>query len=131
MNRKLGDFEGIWHLNRTIRHADGTQAHFIGQCSFTPRGGGMDYQETGVLTLPGAAPFEAQQSYRWGRGMAVTFPNGRAFHRVPPQGGPVAHWCKPDQYDGTYDFAAWPDWTLTWTVQGPRKDYTSVTHYRR
>ena len=51
------------------------------------------------------------------------------FHRVPPLGGDSGHWCDPDQYDGSYDFSAWPAFTVTWSVRGPRKAYLMSSRY--
>jgi len=125
--RQLSDFAGPWQIARTITHADGLTATLKGTAIFTPEGKGLAYAETGALSIGGAAPFEATQRYTWDSDLSVYFPDGRYFHQVPPSGGTAAHWCAPDQYDGTYDFADWPRWQITWRVKGPRKDYTSHT----
>jgi hypothetical protein len=73
----------------------------------------------------------AERRYLWSADLSVWFEDGRFFHNVPPHGGPTAHWCDPDQYDGQYDFADWPAFRVTWRVRGPRKDYRMETLYRR
>ena len=73
----------------------------------------------------------AKQTYLWDRGLAVSFADGRPFHVVPPAGGPVAHDCAPDRYEGAYDFSAWPRWRVIWDVTGPRKSYSMSTLYTR
>lgn len=130
MSRVLGDFERHWHLAREIRHADGQIHYFDGTATFTPGPEVLHYEERGTLRA-GSAAFEAQQRYTWAPDLAVHFADGRFFHRVPPEGGETSHWCDPDQYNGQYDFAAWPTWTVTWRVRGPRKNYTSHTRLWR
>ncbi|MEM8618287.1 MAG: DUF6314 family protein [Actinomycetota bacterium] len=41
------------------------------------------------------------------------------------------HDCGPDRYEGRCDFSKWPDWTSSWDVVGPRKDYLMTTRFRR
>lgn len=129
--KTLADFEGRWQLARSITHADGVTASLTGTATFTRHGPGLAYVETGALCIGGAAPFEATQRYTWDEHLGVHFADGRFFHHVPREGGPAAHWCDPDQYDGVYDFSGWPHWTLSWRVRGPRKDYTSQTSFWR
>jgi hypothetical protein len=132
----FADFAGDWRLARDITAPDGTpQGRFDGVARFVPVAGGYAYAEEGTLVLPGAAPMRAERRYRWraeGGRIAVCFADGRAFHALDP--GAVAeaeHWCDPDTYRVAYDFTLWPLWTATWRVTGPRKDYISVTTYRR
>jgi len=130
MNRSLGDFAGRrWQIDRVITHEAGQRFTLRGSVAFAPDGAALRYEETGVLQ-GGGHSLNAQQSYIWREGLAVFFDDGRFFHQIPPQGGATAHWCPPDQYDGTYDFSDWPHWSLTWRVRGPAKAYTSVTHFR-
>lgn len=129
--RHLGDFAGVWTVSRDITHGDGTRGHFEGTATFTPDGDGLAYVEEGLLRLGQGAPLNATQKYRWDADMAVYFEDGRFFHRVPPLGGPTSHWCAPDQYDGSYDFADWPGFTVVWRVSGPRKDYRMRSLYVR
>ncbi len=132
----FGDFAGDWRLSRDIAAPDGTpQGRFEGVARFVPDAGGYAYAEAGTLVLPGAAPMRAERRYRWqpedGR-IAVSFADGRAFHAFDPSATAEAdHWCDPDTYRVAYDFGAWPLWTATWRVSGPRKDYLSVSTYRR
>lgn len=71
----------------------------------------------------------ASRVYLWKADLSVWFDDGRYFHTVPAQGGATDHWCDPDQYDVRYDFAEWPDFRVTWRVEGPRKSYTMVSDY--
>ena len=129
--RVLDDFAGRWTIVRDITHADGTRGRFDGAARFEPRGDGLDYVEEGVLRIGQGAPLSAAQRYRWEADLSVYFEDGRFFHHVPPAGGDTAHWCAPDQYDGSYDFAHWPAFEVIWRVRGPRKDYRMRSRYVR
>ncbi|MCT4558910.1 MAG: DUF6314 family protein [Pelagimonas sp.] len=125
----LNDFLGDWHLTREIQHGDGAQASFEGQARWIADAGGADYRESGQLQMPGQGAFQAERRYRWDADLRVFFDDGRFFHSVPPLGGDSAHWCDPDQYDATYAFCDWPNWSCRWRVRGPRKDYTMTSRY--
>lgn len=125
----LSDFEGIWQVRRRIVHADGSTAEFAGIARWSPRQGGLQYTESGELVIAGQRPVKAEQRYFWGAGLDVYFDDGRYFHTVPSKGGEAAHWCPPDQYNVDYDFLNWPEFTVTWRVAGPRKDYVIVSEY--
>lgn len=129
--RVLADFAGDWRLIKTVAQADGTRGSFDGTASWHPVGTGADYSEEGRMTLGDAAPFHATRRYRWSRALEISFDDGRFFHQVPALGGAATHWCAPDRYDVVYDFSAWPEFTVSWRVKGPRKDYTLQCQYRR
>ncbi|MGP6085688.1 DUF6314 family protein [Antarctobacter jejuensis] len=129
--RALSAFLGKWEITRQIRQDDGAEGRFEGTAEWRADEDGAIYVETGQFWLAGQGPFHAERRYRWGTDLTVYFEDGRLFHTVPPQGGDVAHWCPPDQYDGHYDFSGWPDWHVTWRVFGPRKAYASFTRYSR
>ena len=125
----LGDLLGRWTLSREIRQADGGRARFEGVAQWTLRDdGAADYVETGALILP-EGRFTAERRYRWAPDLRVFFDDGRFFHAVPPEGGDAGHWCDPDQYDLTYDFAEWPRWQVECRVAGPRKSYVMTSLY--
>ncbi len=99
-------------------------------------GTGLTYTEEGTLAFPGQPPLTARQSYLWradGAALAVHFQDKTAFHHIDlTKKNPTArHDCAPDTYLVTYDFTAWPNWSATWTVTGPRKDYVSTSRYSR
>ncbi|MGS4915035.1 MULTISPECIES: DUF6314 family protein [Mameliella] len=127
--RDLGAFLGDWQVSRQIRQDDGARGRFEGTARWQADGTGAIYCERGQVWLGGQGPFVAERSYRWDADLTVYFEDGRLFHQVPAQGGAVAHWCPPDQYDGHYDFSDWPRWSLRWRVSGPRKAYQSLTRY--
>jgi hypothetical protein len=129
--QRLADFEGVWVFERRIVHADGQEARVTGRAVWSREGAALACEEAGEMRLPGAVPLRVTRRYRWEAGLRVHFEDGRFFHAVPPEGGETGHWCDPDQYDGSYDFSRWPEFTVTWRVRGPRKDYRMATTYRR
>lgn len=116
---------------RRIEHADGSLARFDGQAIWAPDAGGLCQQESGTLRIGAGAPIMATRRYLWRPDLSVHFEDGRFFHKVPPTGGRATHWCAPDQYDVTYDFASWLEFQVTWQVSGPRKSYSMDNTYRR
>jgi len=130
----LDDFRGTWDLERAITdHRAGSTARFVGTAVFSADAEGLAYVETGVLTLPGHPPIQADRRYRWrqdGALIVVDFEDGQPFHHFDPSHPQAAHWCDPDQYDVGYDFACWPRWRSVWTVHGPRKDYQMTNLYQ-
>jgi hypothetical protein len=129
--RQLADFEGAWRFERRVTEAGGRVTKVTGRAVWARDGVGLVCKETGEMRVPGHAPMQVVRRTLWGPGLAVAFEDGTPFHAVPPEGGPVAHWCDPDQYDGDYDFGQWPDFRVVWRVRGPCKDYHMVTDYRR
>lgn len=130
----LDDFRGTWHLERAITdHRAGSTGRFVGTAAFSADADGLAYIETGVLSLPGHPPIQAERRYRWrqdGAVIVVDFETGQPFHHFDPSKPEAAHWCAPDQYDVRYDFACWPRWCSVWTVIGPRKDYQMTNLYQ-
>lgn len=131
----LWALEGRWQLTRVIHHGDGRVDRLAGQAVFTRSGRRLILDETGILTV-GDQALEARQTYIWteaDRRIDVFFHDLRPFHSVP-LGDPApetVHLCPPDRYQVAYDFAQWPDWSATWQVEGPRKDYDMVSRYTR
>lgn len=131
MPRILTDFTGEWLIERQIEQIGAPAARFTGQAVFVRDGADLAYTEVGVLQILGQPPMHATRRYRWDANLNVYFDDGRFFHTVPSNGGATQHWCDPDQYDVSYDFSAWPHWSSTWKVQGPRKNYRMITQYRQ
>ena len=137
MERPLYDIlRGNWSVNRVIddRHAVQT-ATFTGSASFTATGTDLAYLETGELAL-GSATMKAERRYTWtchANRACVTHADGSPFHTFTLSDGraKAEHLCGEDLYLGAYRFEAQDAWRVTWTVSGPRKDYTATTMYRR
>lgn len=131
---RLEDFEGSWQIDRQIANAVGPDARFMGVAVFAPDAAGLVLEERGEMRVEGQAPLQATRRYHWRQGAAgieVCFDDGRFFHLIEPGGRVQArHDCAPDLYLVTYDFNAWPRWSSTWVVSGPRKDYRMDSLYR-
>jgi hypothetical protein len=131
------DFLGDWRITREItdfRLREGGRLE--GLARFTPEGEGLRYHESGMLSFAGGAPIRAERSYLWHFTeieVQVAYADGAPFHSFSRAGGHEAtpHLCGEDLYRGTYSFVAFPAWEVTWSVEGPRKDYRSVTRYTR
>ena len=137
MRLGLRDFTGTWRVARRVLPETGAEARFEGQAWLTPDEHGLSYHEDGLLSLPGHAPIRAERRYLWrdapDGGITVLFQDGRAFHGFDPNGKTPGdrHFCDPDTYVVSYDFAGWPVWRSDWRVRGPRKDYRMITDYER
>ncbi|WP_040482815.1 DUF6314 family protein [Yoonia vestfoldensis] len=132
------DFAGRWQVLRRIDDRHGAmQGDFTGMAVLNPAGEhGLIYTETGQMRIGAAPVMQAVRRYLWevAEGLVtVRFEDGRDFHSFAPAGQAAGtdHPCGDDHYTVVYDFTRWPDWRATWDVRGPRKDYTSVTDYRR
>ncbi len=133
----LAAFEGRWRLDRVIRQADGPEGRLKGHATFTRGGPGtLVCDEEGEMQLGTAPPLRATRRYLWrsgGGGIEVSFDDNRPFHGFTlGVAAPTAiHICPPDRYEVAYDFADWPIWRATWTVEGPRKAYVMTSRYAR
>jgi len=131
------DFMGTWQIERTITdRLTGQAGTFRGTAEFTQSDTGLDYAEQGSMKLGDGPMMTATRRYHWlftPELVQVSFDDGRDFHTFVPNGAVAGtdHPCGDDHYKVAYDFTAWPDWRATWTVSGPRKDYTSISQYRR
>ncbi|MFD1341778.1 DUF6314 family protein [Litorisediminicola beolgyonensis] len=129
----LLDFAGTWKFSRKIHDRLSHQVISVdGTARLEPDAEGLGYSEESVMHLADHAPMHGTRRYLWrhdGAEVAVYFADGAPFHRFAlGQATPeAAHWCDPDSYAVTYDFADWPVWRTTWTVTGPRKDYLMET----
>ncbi len=134
---QLGEFEGLWRIARRIEDEwMGTTGLFEGVARFTPDGQGLAYTEVGELRLPQEPPMPARRHLLWretAEGICVLYDDGRPFHRIPARAHVAQDWhdCGFDSYDVTYNFTRWPQWRMIWKVCGPRKDYVSISDFRR
>lgn len=128
---RLANLAGSWRTRRAIHHADGARMRFDGVSEWERDGNFLRCVETGTL-WQGSTKFEARRETLWratGTAIEVSFADGRPFHMID---GPEAHHdCPPDDYRLSYDFGAWPKWSVRWRVTGPRKNYRALTRYAR
>lgn len=138
MTHLRDDFAGLWVLHRFIddRHS-AQQGDFRGTAAFhKEQNNQLHYAETGHLQFGKGPALSAHRSYQWlfvADKVEVLFEDGTPFHSFIPAGcvAGTDHPCGEDYYTVSYDFSEWPNWTATWIVKGPRKDYTSVSRYAR
>ncbi|EET47870.1 DUF6314 family protein [Thalassobium sp. R2A62] len=132
------DFRGTWQVSRVIADAaSGTQSLFAGIAEFSEQGTDqLAYREQGQMTLPDGTTLAATRGYQWTFSkdrVWVGFEEGQPFHDFSPQGHEdgTEHLCINDLYRVRYDFAAFPVWSATYRVTGPRKDYNLRSLYHR
>ena len=133
----LVNFVGDWQLKRQIIDLlHGQDGQLYGSAKFTPLDDGLLYEEQGRLTLSSGTVLRADRTYLWSDdacGIVVCFENGTEFHRFEliKRSHGSTHFCGDDVYNVAYDFERWPNWSATWNVLGPRKNYKSVSRYNR
>lgn len=126
---------GTWQFNRHItdRKANTTRTA-TGQLVVTAN----TWAESGVMdgvdfTQNYGVAFGGYNRGQDGQGLTVTFPDGRVFYELANinQNNTIAHLCGGDMYDGLWQYGGNAQFTLTWNVQGERKDYTMITDYSK
>jgi len=133
----LASLEGVWSLDRIVRHSDGREDVFSGTSTFLRSGPRLVQNEDGMLTPAGSrTPLKATRTYIWTQNdnqIDVMFDDMRPFHRFQTGVDAVnaTHLCPPDRYEVAYDFAGFPRWSSTWTVEGPRKAYKMTNLFVR
>lgn len=137
MERSLYDtLCGNWSVNRAIDDRTALQqGTFAGTAQFSGEDHTLHYREEGSLSFAGTQ-MRAERRYRWhcdGNQADVFYEDGTLFHQFAVTDGTASaeHLCGQDLYRGDYTFRSADTWEVTWRVSGPRKDYTSVTTYRR
>ena len=138
MGPSFSDFIGAWQIEREIVDARARRvARLNGRAVFRLNvDGTLLYSEAGQLQIADQTPVEATRQYIWAVAdgkIDVRFEDGAAFHQIDlgvmmPD---ATHHCDPDLYNVSYDFRTWPEWSASWRVVGPAKDYRMVTQYRR
>jgi len=117
---------GTWSITRTLNDA-GRTGTFTGTATFTPDGGGLAYEERGVLDL-GHWHGDSYRRLHYAPApsglLAVTFEDGRFFHDLDLSGGEwtVHHPCRADAYEGRFTVLSADEWRQEWRVRGPAKD---------
>jgi Family of unknown function (DUF6314) len=137
---------GDWNVLRWISdHRAGTDGEFRGTASFRPRPGGgnsasdrgaLEYTEEGELAFGshrGPASRSLIYSGRPDGGADVWFADGRPFYRLDLRSGHCVaeHPCKADQYVVMVKRQGEDQFTETWHVTGPEKNYEMTATYTR
>ena len=96
---------------------------------------GLIYDEEVTLHLPNQPAMKGTRRYLWRDSeerVSIHFDDGRYFHglKLGVARAYDHHDCPPDSYNAEYDFSGWPNWTVRWIVEGPRKSYEMDTKYK-
>lgn len=133
---------GRWRVERALEDAALGTGRFRGSATFTPDGDGLEWVETGRMTL-GRYDGPARRTLRLvrdGDGWAVRFADGRPFHRLDlrqgldPGGGECCaftHPCGADRYAGEFAVRGPDAFEIGWTVTGPAKAQRLTGRYVR
>lgn len=100
------------------------------------------YRESGELILKDGQRLQSHQSYFYDQtedGFEVRFyDTGKLFHQLTFEPTPNGDWratashnCAADRYDSQYLFQSNGTFEVSHNVEGPRKDYTIRTTYRK
>lgn len=135
----LDRLEGTWVLSRIIE----AQATMTGRAAFNRQDADtLTYREEGRVQLADGKSFDAHREYRFQRapgGFTVYFAElpPRVFHNIELMRagdafiGQATHLCTPDVYESAYCFRSDGTFSIRHTVHGPRKDYVSITVFKR
>lgn len=136
--RDLQDFlTGRWRIARRISDARaGMIGRLTGWAIFTPSADGLVHDETGDLSF-GAYQGPVTRTYH----LAIEGPSAgivrhaddSLFHALDLASGmaDIVHACGDDQYRGRYRVLDENNFSVSWQVMGPRKQYRLSTLHRR
>ncbi len=130
----MSDFTGhSWVIERVIiDQIRAVEVDFVGECEIVE---GI-YSESGEIVLGDGSKLVSSRRYIWqdsGDAIDVSFEDKSFFHRIDlsKRISKAVHFCAPDTYKVYYDFTSWPDWSVAWNVEGPRKSYKMSSSYRK
>ena len=128
---------GAWRLQRAMKDRRlGQTGTLHGVAEFVADGGGLLYRERGALTIDCHTGM-ATRAYRYRfpepHFAEVCFEDGRPFHKIDLSRGmwEAEHRCGNDLYCGSFRVLAPNAWEAAWRIEGPRKDQTLISAYRR
>lgn len=136
--------QGNWTIERDIR----PKGRFSGSASFlSVDGKTMAYAEEGTLTLNDGTTMIGERTHTYRlheNGIEVLFADGPnagehfvdiLFPADPEADWPLCsgdtHYCLKDTYKAMFCFDTEDEFSITYTVCGPEKDYVSHSVYRR
>lgn len=129
----MSDFtDHTWAIERVIiDQIQAVQFNFLGECEIVE---GI-YSESGETVLEDGSKLASSRRYIWqdsGETIDVSFEDKSFFHRIDlsKRSTNAVHFCALDTYKVYYDFTLWPNWSVTWDVEGPRKLYKMFSSYR-
>ncbi len=136
----LSSLRGSWKIERTITHRfpiiESYQA--TGSAKFSlEEVHTLHYEEEVKLrNLRTKDVFQSTQQYVYRYDAVLDtltkhFSDGRLFYKleISDNGASGYHLCQEDHYSAEYLFESQENFSLTYLVKGPRKDYTMQTQY--
>ena len=122
---------GDWTVRRTmIDFLAGATYNFTGNALMTADA----FAERGVMQI-GAHAMPASRAYkleRRGHLIRILRADGSEFILLEPKAvQSVQHHCGADVYVGRFLFRGPDEWAEAWRVKGPRKNYASLSRFRR
>jgi hypothetical protein len=132
----LGSYlPGTWRVERALEDATSGTGCFRGSATFTPVADGLEWVETGRMTLGGydGPARRTLRLVRNGRGWEVRFADGRSFHRLDLEADRCAfvHPCGADLYRGELAVRGPDAFEIGWEVEGPAKAQRLAGRYVR
>lgn len=126
-----GILVGDWKVRRTmIDFLTGATYRFAGDVVVTADA----FSEHGIMRI-GSREMPASRRYRLEPGegsMRILHADGRDFIALEPKAvQTVRHLCGADLYVGRFFFRGPDEWAEAWRVKGPRKNYASLSKFRR
>jgi hypothetical protein len=126
---------GTWRVERALEDATAGTGRFRGSATFTPAAGGIEWVETGHMTL-GSYDGPARRRLRLvhdADGWEVRFADGRPFHRLDLEGDRAGfdHPCGADRYRGELAVRGPDAFEIGWLVEGPAKAQRLTGRYVR
>ncbi|MBA1141691.1 DUF6314 family protein [Mesorhizobium neociceri] len=120
-----------WTVRRTmIDFLARTSYKFTGNAVVTANA----FTERGVMQI-GAHAMPASRAYkleRRGHLIVILRADGSEFIELEPKATQnVQHHCGADVYAGRFLFRGPDEWAEAWRVKGPRKNYASLSRFRR
>lgn len=122
---------GDWTVRRTmIDFLAGATYSFTGNAIVT----GDAFAERGIMQT-GAHAMPASRTYRLElreHSIAILRADGSDFIELEPKATQIVHHlCGADVYVGRFLFRGPDEWAEAWRVKGPRKNYASLSRFRR
>lgn len=136
LDRLFAKLPGAWSVKRTITDSRMGEGRFQGRALFTPQAdAALIYAECGELVMSGwRGPAYRRWLYRLEpAALSILYPDGETLlHRFAFGGGARCaehtHLCGEDRYSAQIALTG-ADFTLSYTVNGPRKRYVLNTTY--
>lgn len=129
--------QGLWKINRTIIHNNPySHVEISGTASFSLHNDVLLYHEKANLKNLTQYETYGYRRYRYiydqnAQKLFKYFDDGKLFYELHFENGSASghHLCNDDTYSAKYQFLSDKNFSLSYEVQGPKKDYRILTEY--